>query len=147
MLRAQIQQPGYSVHARHRQIEQNEIDVARALELPRQLVERARLQDLRRVERRAQRLAERAAKERMIVDDDEPVLRHGPAPYHLAAWPAHAPRVGPACEALRAPSSRRWEAPFPGTPLTLRGAPGPGLRVPARSPPACPRAAAGRASL
>ena len=73
------------MHARHGQVQQDEIGVGGGGQPLGQLVQRARLQHLRVVERVAERLAQRAAKQRMIVDDDKAIARHTVHPY---AYPA-----------------------------------------------------------
>ena len=79
VLRAQVEEPRHPVHARHGEVEQDEVDLARRRQPVGQLVERARLQHLGIGERRAQRLAQRPAKQGMVIDDDEPVIRHARA--------------------------------------------------------------------
>jgi hypothetical protein len=74
------------VHARHAEVEQDQVGLARQRQPVGQLVERAGLQDLGIRERRAERLAQRPAKQGMVIDDDEPVVRHAP--------PASEARVG-----------------------------------------------------
>jgi hypothetical protein len=68
------------MHARHRQVEQDEVDIGGGGQPLGQLVQRARLQDLRVLERGAQRLAQRAPEQRVIIDDDEPVVGHARYP-------------------------------------------------------------------
>ena len=76
MLRPQVQEPGQALHARHGQIEQDEIGFAGGGKPVGQLVERAGLDDLRIGKGGPQRLAQRAPEQGMIVDDDEAVVRH-----------------------------------------------------------------------
>ena len=75
ILRAQIHQAGKAAHARHGEIEQHEIDVAAAFEQRGSVVERAGLGDRRVGEQAGHRLAQRAAKQRMIVGDHEAIGR------------------------------------------------------------------------
>ena len=76
VLGAQVEQPRHPVHPRHREIQQDEIGVAGRSKALGQLIERTRLEDLRIVERVADRLAQRAAKQRMVINDNETVARH-----------------------------------------------------------------------
>ncbi len=73
ILRAQIHQAGEAAHAGHREIEQNEIDVAAALDELGDLLERAGLADMRAAEQSGHRLAQRAAEQRMVVGDQQMV--------------------------------------------------------------------------
>ena len=77
ILRAQIHQPGEAAHARHGQVEQDQIDVAALVEQLRHFVERAGLGDLGAVEQAGDRFAQRAAEQRMIVRDDQSIERFG----------------------------------------------------------------------
>ena len=71
ILRAQIHQAGKAAHAGHAQIEQDQIDVAAALEEIHDLFESAGLADSDPVEQAVDRLAQRAAEQRMIVGDQQ----------------------------------------------------------------------------
>ena len=70
ILRTQIHEPGESAHAGHGQIEQNEIDVATALEQLRHIVERPRLGNLDVLEQARDRFAQSPAKQRVVVRND-----------------------------------------------------------------------------
>ena len=74
ILRAQIHQAGKTAHARHGQVEQDEIDVAAALEQFGDLVEGAGFRDIDAFEQTGDRLAQRAAEQRMVVGDHQPIL-------------------------------------------------------------------------
>ena len=74
ILRAQIHQAGKAAHARHGQIEQNEIDVAAALEQFGDFVEGAGFRDIHALEQAGDRLAQRAAEQRMVVGNHQAVL-------------------------------------------------------------------------
>src|SRR5581483_3254275 len=76
VLGAQVDEPRHAVHPRHAEIKQDEVDLAGGAQLLGQLVEGAGLQNLGIGERGAQRLPQCAAKQRMVVNDDEPVIRH-----------------------------------------------------------------------
>ncbi len=78
MLSAQVQQAGDAVYARHGQIEQNEVHLACSGQPLGQLVERSGFQDFGIFEGGAERLAERAPEQGMIIDDDESVNHHAP---------------------------------------------------------------------
>ena len=74
ILRAQVHQPGESAHARHGEIEQDEIDVAAALEQLRPTSSNdAGLGDLDAFEQAGHGLAQRAAKQRMVVGNDQTI--------------------------------------------------------------------------
>ena len=90
------------MHARHAEIQQDEVDLARHRQPVRQLVERARLQHLGVGERRAQRLAQRPAKQGMVIDDDEPVVRHARAEHPLSKLEPAGPAEPP----------HQWQAPW-----------------------------------
>ena len=75
ILRAQVHQAGKAAHARHRQIEQDEIDVAAALEQFGDLVEGSGLGDFDLLQQAGHRLAQRAAEQRMIVGNHQAVVR------------------------------------------------------------------------
>ncbi len=85
ILRAQIHQPGEAAHARHGQIEQDEIDFAAALEQLGDIVERSGLGNVDFVEQAGHRLAQRPAKQRMIVRDDQTVANRVAHPVDLPA--------------------------------------------------------------
>ncbi len=74
ILRAQIHQAGKAAHARHGQVEQDEIDVAAALEQFGHFVEGAGFRDIDALEQAGDRLAQRAAEQRVIVGDHQPIL-------------------------------------------------------------------------
>ena len=71
ILRAQIHQTGKAAHAGHAQIEQNQIDVAAAFEQLGDRLEGAGLGDFDAIEQAVDRLAQRAAEQRMIVGDQQ----------------------------------------------------------------------------
>jgi hypothetical protein len=62
------------VHARHGQIEQDQVDLAGFGEPLRQFVEGTGFQDQGVGERCAQSLAQCAPEQRMIIDDDEAIV-------------------------------------------------------------------------
>ena len=74
-MRAQVHQPGKAAHARHAQIEQDEVDFAAALKQPRDVVEGAGLADVGVLEQTGDRCPQGAAEQRMVVGDDQPVMR------------------------------------------------------------------------
>ena len=75
--------PGKAAHARHGQIEQDEIDVAAAFEQLGDVVEGAGLRDIDLLEQPGDRLAQGAAKQRMIVGDDQTIACRFGHSFHL----------------------------------------------------------------
>ena len=75
ILRAQIHQAGEAAHARHGEVEHDEIDLAAAFEQLGDLVERPGLRDLDAFEQSGDRLAQRSAKQRVIVGDHQSIMR------------------------------------------------------------------------
>ena len=71
ILRAQVHQPRKAAHAGHGKIEQNQIEVAVTLQKVADFLERAGLGDLRAAEQPADRLTKGAAKQRMVVGDQQ----------------------------------------------------------------------------
>ena len=72
ILRAQIHQAGKAAHAGHEQIEQDQIDLAAAaFEEFGDLLEGAGLGDIGAAEHAVDRLAQRAAEQRMVVGDQQ----------------------------------------------------------------------------
>jgi hypothetical protein len=71
VLRAQIDQAGEARYPRHRQIEQDQIDVGILLQQLSQFVERSGLVDLCRSQHACDRLSQRVAEQRMVVGDNE----------------------------------------------------------------------------
>jgi signal transduction histidine kinase/CheY-like chemotaxis protein len=74
-LRAQKHQPGKSAHPGHGEIEQNEVDLAAAIEFPHHVVEAAGLGDLGAGELARNRRAQGAAEQRVIVGDHQTIGR------------------------------------------------------------------------
>jgi hypothetical protein len=73
VLRAQVQEPREAPHSRHGKIEQHQIHVAAAVDQSGDLVEAAGFGNVRLAKRPRDRLAQRAAEQRMIVGDDEAI--------------------------------------------------------------------------
>ena len=71
ILRAQINQAGEAADSRHRQVEQDQIDVGILLQQRGEFFERAGVVDFRRGHDARDRLSQRIAKQRMIVGNDE----------------------------------------------------------------------------
>ena len=76
ILSAHIHQPGESARARHCKVEQHQIDVAAPIEQLDEFIKGARFSDIHSLEQSTHGLAQRAAKQRVIIGDDQSVL-HG----------------------------------------------------------------------
>ncbi len=81
ILRAQVHEAGKAPHARHRQVEQDEVDLATALEQFRQVVEGSGLGNIDILEQAGNRFPQRSAEQRMVVRNDQP--RRFTQPFHL----------------------------------------------------------------
>jgi hypothetical protein len=75
-LSAHVHQPGEAARARHRKVKQHQIHVATPIEQPDEFVKGARFRDIHSLEQSTHGLAQGAAKQRVIIGDDQPVL-HG----------------------------------------------------------------------
>ena len=71
ILRAQVNQAGEAGDPRHRQIEQDQIDIGILLQQRGQFLERSGFVDLRRGHDACNRLPQRIAKQRMVIGNDE----------------------------------------------------------------------------
>ena len=80
-MRAQIHQSGKTAHTRHLQIKQDQIQLAAGLEPLHHLLEGSGFHDLNAGEPAVDRLAQSAAKQRVIVRYQDPIrLRLGQSP-------------------------------------------------------------------
>ena len=84
ILRAQINQAGEAADSRHRQIEQDQIDVGILFQQRGEFFERAGVVDFRRDHDARDRLPQRIAEQRMVIGNDE--VRAGVVIYSLANW-------------------------------------------------------------
>src|SRR2546425_12008158 len=93
ILRSQIHEAGKSAHARHGQVEQDEINVSAAFEQLGYILEGSGFRDLDALEQTGHCLSQGAAKQRVIVRYDQ--ARRFADPFHLALilvpLRAHAP--------------------------------------------------------
>ena len=84
MLGAQIDEAGKTTHARHGEIEQDEIDVGIGFERSAQAVEIAAFRNLAAAYGAGDRLAQRAAHQRMVVGNNDAGRWLGQDNSHLA---------------------------------------------------------------
>ena len=83
--------PGKAAHSRHRQIEQDQVDIAAGIEQLRHLVEGSGFREFDTRKHAAHGLAQGPAKQRMVVGDDQPVER---GVGHSRVDPLAYPRIG-----------------------------------------------------